>query len=245
MDLKISDDTIFNGRLKLTQPAQGYRFALDSLLLADFAQAEPGRTVADFGAGCGVIALALAKKMTRGRVLAVEIQPELAKLARSNCQANAQTKMVQVLELDWTRLTPGLAGGLLDHIVCNPPYRGLGSGRLNPNPEVAAARHEIKGSLLTAAETAVKILVPKGLFSAVYPASRLIHLLTVLRKQKLEPKKLRMVHSRPGEPAVLALVEARLNGGEELEVRPPLYIYEKEKDYTDEVEAIVSGKVFA
>jgi len=241
----LTKDAVFDGRITLVQPRTGYRFGLDALLLGDFAQVGPGQTVVDLGAGVGVIALALARRMERGRVLAVEVQPRLAECARLNVAQNACDSLVQVLEMDWTELTPDHCSGPVDLVVSNPPYRALGTGRVNPNKEEAGARHEIHGSAATAAQTAAGLLKTGGRLAVIYPAARLIGLVQVLKTAGFEPKRLRLVHSRPGEKARLALLEACLGGGEELEVAPPLFVYQKKREYSVEVRAILAGETFA
>ena len=238
----LTADTIYKGALTILQPRSGYRFTFDALLLADFTRVKPGQLAVDLGSGVGVVALTLAQRMARGRVLAVEIQPRLAECARLNVRANRLEALIEVLELDWSKLTPERIGGPAAHVICNPPYRRLGTGRISPDQEEAVARHELIGSLATAARAAVRLLAPGGLFTVIYPAARLASLAVELRQSGLEPKRLRLVYSRPGDKARLALVEARLDGGEELEVCPPLYVYQKGDKYSTEMEAILSGE---
>jgi len=237
-------DAIYDGRLTLIQPRTGYRFAFDSLLLSYFARVAPDQTAVDFGAGCGVVALTLARRMGTGRVIAVEIQRRLAECARTNIRRNGLESIVEVWDRDWSDLTGEEIGGPVRHVVCNPPYRGLGTGRINPDEEEALARHELKGGASSAAEAAARILEPGGLFSVVYPAARLAGLLVELARHDLEPKRIRLAHSRPDEKAILSLVEARLGGGEELEVCPPLFIYQRGREYSQEARDIISGRFF-
>lgn len=234
-------DTIYHGRLTVVQPRSGYRFALDALLLADFARVRSGQRVVELGAGVGIVALALARRMEQGCVLAVEIQPRLAACARENVRVNRLDSVVEVWEMDWLDLDPARIGGQVQHVIANPPYRRVGTGRMSPDPEEAVARHELKGSLASAAKTAVRLLEAGGLFTVIFPATRLVSLLAVLEATGLAPKRLRLVHSRPNERARLALVEARSGGGEELEILPPLWVYQEENRYSDEVEALLSG----
>jgi len=234
-------DTIYRGRLTVVQPRAGYRFALDALLLADFARVRPGQRVVDLGAGVGVVALALAYRMEHGRILAVEIQPRLAACARENARINGLDSVVEVLETDWGNLDLAAIGGPVQHVAVNPPYRKVGTGRLNPDPEEALARHELRGSLTSAARIAARLLEAGGLLSVIFPATRLAILLGAIEAAGMAPKRLRLVHSRPEESARLALVEARLGGGEELEVLPPLWVYREGNRYSAEVETLLSG----
>ena len=238
-------DTIFDGRLTLLQPGDGYRFSIDALLLACFLGINPGQTVVDLGAGVGVIALATAFIWQPRRVWAVEVQPRPAACARMNIERNAAGAVVRVLEANWSDLTLSMIDGPVDAVVCNPPYRELGTGRVNPDLEEAAARHEIMGSAGEAARIAAGLLKPRGRLAMIYPASRLVDLVFEMRSAGLEPKRLRLVHSRAGEQARLALVEARLGAGAELLVQAPLYVYQRGREYTEECRAILSGSVAA
>ncbi|MEW5722168.1 MAG: methyltransferase, partial [Thermodesulfobacteriota bacterium] len=215
--------------------------SVDALLLADFARVGPGWTVVDLGAGVGVVAAVLARRMGRGLVWAVEIQARLAACARINAAALSQAAEIRVLETDWSKLTVKDTGGPVAAVVCNPPYRRLGSGRINPADEEAGARHEVFGSAASATQAAARVLARGGRLALVYPAPRLAGLFRDLAAAGFEPKRLRSVYSRAGEQATLALVEARLGGGEELQVEPALYIHLEDGGYTPETAAILSG----
>jgi tRNA1Val (adenine37-N6)-methyltransferase len=240
----ITEDEVLGGRLRLRQPKRGYRFSLDAVLLADFAPAKPGQTVVDLGAGAGVIALALARRMGRGRVIAVEVQNRLAELARENAAANRSGADVTVMKMNWASATAALLGGPADLVVCNPPYRKVGAGRINPDDQAAAARHELLGTAAEAITAARRLVGKGGWFCLIYPATRLAGLIGDLRQAHFEPKRLKLVHSRRDAEAKLALIAARLGGGEELTIEPPLIVYDEGGNYTAEAAAILSGERF-
>jgi tRNA1(Val) A37 N6-methylase TrmN6 len=121
-------------------------------------------------------------------------------------------------------------------VVSNPPYRQVVSGRQNPCGEEAAARHEIAVDLVGVLQAAAVSLRTKGRAAIVYPASRCAALLAGMRSVRLEPKRLQIVYSYPGCGGKILLVEAVKNGGEELEVLPPFYVYtRKNGGYTAEM----------
>jgi len=117
--------------------------------------------------------------------------------------------------------------GTFDWLVCNPPYRKSGSGRVNPIDEKAVARHEIKGTLDDSVKAASYFLKNKGRAAFVYPASRGAALLASLRNEGLEPKKMQVVYGYPGAQGKLILVESVKNGGEELDILPPFYVFKE------------------
>lgn len=226
-------DTLFGGRLSILQPRRGYRFSVDAPILAHFA-AQAAEPLVDLGCGTGVVSLILAFKFGRGRITAVELQPRLAGLARRNAVDNGLEGRIEVLQADLADLS-ALPPQQAASVVCNPPYRRLGSGRLNPDDEQALARHELRATLAQVAGAAAHLLKVRGRLYVVYPAVRLAALMATLKGCGLEPKRLRLVHSRAGEAAVLALVEALKGGGEGLRVEPPLYVYAALGEYTPEV----------
>lgn len=226
------------GRLWLFQKKQGYRFSLDAVLLAGLTSWRPPEKIMDLGAGCGIVSLILARRFPGASVVGVECQPDLADLARRNVLLNGLSKQVHIRALAMQDLPRHYPPAAFDLLVSNPPYRPVGAGRLNPDSQKAIARHELQGSLEVVAHSAAYLLPPRGRLAVLYPAWRLVHLCTVLRSHRLEPKTLRLIHSRPGEEACLVWLEARRNGREELKVLPPLVIYQTPGEYTGEMHRI-------
>jgi tRNA1(Val) A37 N6-methylase TrmN6 len=117
---------------------------------------------------------------------------------------------------------PPLSPETADVVTCNPPYRKPESGRINPNSSRAIARHEILVSLEDILATARYLLKIKGRFTTVYPAERLIDLLSQSRRFNLEPKRLQVVYPDLHSSAKLVLVETVLEGNPGLEILPPI-----------------------
>lgn len=231
-------DTLYAGQLKILQKKEGYRFAIDALLLASFVQAQPEEKVIDLGTGCGIIPLLLIHQQKVGKIIGVEIQPALVDLARRNVLLNNFSGQIEIWEKDYRELKGETWHQIFDLVIANPPYRQLGSGRLNPHPEKAIARHELKATLLDTLQVARHILKEKGRLALIYPARRLIDLLTELRQNRLEPKKLRFVHSRLKEEACLVLVEALKGGRVQTDVLPPFIIYAENGEYSAEARGL-------
>ena len=204
-------DAIESAGLKILQHRRGYRFCVDALLLADFAQASVGRgPFIDLGTGSGVIALMLAKA-TGQRGVGVELQPSLADLARRNAALNGLAGTVEVVEADWKALRGRFAPGTFRCAVTNPPFFPVSDGRVNPDGERALARHETAGSLGDAAEAARWLLKDGGSLCAVFPAVRLCDLLAEFSRCKLRLRRLRFVHPQAKLPANLILAEGVKN----------------------------------
>ncbi len=237
MTIDASLDHLFDGRLLCWQPRQGYRFSIDAVLLAHFFTPAAGERIVDLGAGCGIVSLLLAFRHAHVRLTAVELQPTLAGLARRNIAANGFDERLRLVEGDVRRISSWLAAESCERVVSNPPYGRPAAGRLNADEERALARHELAGSLDDFVRAMAHAVKNRGRVDMVYPAARLAPLLTLLRSVRLEPKRLRMVHSYPGDGGRLVLVEAIKNGGEELQILPPLFIYShKNGPYSEEIQ---------
>ena len=210
--------------LNIRQPDKGYRFSVDSLLLADFCRFRHGDSVLDLGTGSGVIALVLARKFPSVMVTGVEIQEDLAAFAEKNIFENELDKRVKVICGDINRLDLLFRAQSMDHVVSNPPYRRPVSGRLSINAMEALARHEILTDIERVVCAAHYVLRSGGRFSVIFPAERSARLISVLSSHHLEPKRIRMVYPDPDSKARMCLVEACRDGGEEVHVLPPLFL---------------------
>ncbi|KIH77927.1 tRNA1Val (adenine37-N6)-methyltransferase [Geoalkalibacter ferrihydriticus] len=230
-------DELRVGGLKILQQKNGYRFSLDPILLCAFARVGVGERVVDLGTGSGVIALVLARRTAAEHIVGIEVQAQLAERARRSVVLNGLEARVRILTADVRHVDEVLEPHSFSVVVSNPPFRAPGSGRLAPVGERAAARHELAGGLADFLRAAAALLATGGRFYVVYLAERLVDLLEGMRRVGLEPKRLRCVHGRGGEPARLVLVEGRRGGRPGLALEAPLVVF-AEEGYTAEVRAI-------
>ncbi len=214
-------DAVLNGRLKLIQPAKGYRFSIDALLLAEFATVKPGDILVDLGTGCGVIPLVLLLTRPLRYALGLEIQKDLSGQASRNRVINGLSEKMEIVLGD-IRHAP-LSEKIADIVTCNPPYRKTGSGRINPDFSKAVARHEILASLDDILSTARRLLKRKGRLAMIYPAERLADLIIRCRRFNLEPKRLQIVYPSLHSSSKLALMEALLGGQPGLDILQPIF----------------------
>lgn len=236
----ITTDTFYNGALIIRQHRYGYRFSIDSAILAGHVHPKPLDAIVDLGTGCGIIPLMLGFRNPEIRIYGVEIQPEMAQLASQNVALNRMEGQIEIWHGDIKSLR-GEIPGPVDHVVCNPPYRPVNSGRINPNSQRAVARHEIKATLADIISAARSVLKPSGLLTIIYPASRTADLVFQMRTYGVEPKWIRMIHSRVDASAKRVLIRGVQGAAPELCVAPPLYIYEKDRNYTQEVNALLNA----
>ncbi len=214
-------DEFMGGKIRLIQSKWGYRFSVDAVLLSEFVSTRKGDVVVDLGTGCGIILLILLLTRPIRHAVGVEIQADLAEQARRNALLNGYGQRVSVMVGD-IRALP-LPSQWADAVVCNPPYRPVASGRINPDRQRAIARHEILLSLEDILKASHRILRPGGRLALIYPSGRLAELLARMRIRGLEPKRIRLIHPDPEAEAKLVLVEASSGGRKGLKVLPPLF----------------------
>jgi len=210
--------------LKVIQKITGPQFSVDAVLLAKFVSIRKGDIVADLGTGGGIISLILASRTEVERITAVEIQNELTDITRRNISLNKLESKIEVIEADLILAKEHFPSGQFDVVVSNPPYRLVGSGRLNPNSLKAIARHEIKCTLDDVLKSAFYLLKEHGKLALVYRPDRLVDLIAGCRRNNLEPKRIQFVYPSIDREANLVLLEAMKNGNKETKVLNPLIL---------------------
>ncbi|MBN2468446.1 MAG: tRNA1(Val) (adenine(37)-N6)-methyltransferase [Deltaproteobacteria bacterium] len=233
-------DAMFEGKLRVIQKKSGYRFSLDAVLLARLAPICPRDRVIDLGTGCGIIPLIIAHTSEAAEIIGVEIQEELADMARRNVAINGPTERITIFHEDLQNLSAHFPLGSFDCVVTNPPFRKLDTGRVNPRNQRAIARHEVMISLGRFLRVAFSLLRPSGKIFLIYSAARLVDLLCEMRGCKLEPKTIQFVHAQREDIGKMVLVEGMREGGVEAKIKEPLIIYDSEGKYTEAIKLIYS-----
>lgn len=231
------EDLQLNG-LRLIQKKNGFRFGMDSVLLADFADIRPSDTVVDLGSGNGVLPILLAGRGKGSRYYAVEIQEEAAALAERNAALNQLETRMNVLHCDAGVVQRHFPPCGVDAVICNPPYGRPEATLSSPVPEKAIARSQAVDTLDRFLTGAFLILKGKGKLSLVYPAPQMLYLMNLLQSHHLEPKRFRLVYPYEDKPANLVLVEAVKDAKPTLHPLPPLIIYQKNGDLTNELKSV-------
>ena len=211
----------------LIQPEGSFRFSADALLLAAFAPGEDARLAADLGTGCGVIAFGLALRFPELVCTGLDKEAALIEAARANARAlglGERTDFVQGDVAD-ASLLASLGRGTCGLITANPPYRIAGTGRRISSPARREALEAPQDALTEFASAAAFLLRHHGSFACAFLPARLGDLFAALRSARLEPRRLRCVHPRPGAQAGLVLVEARKNARPDLLMESPLTLH--------------------
>jgi len=235
-------DRLAFASLAVRQPPRGYRFSLDSVLLADFAAPRCRGAVLDLGTGSGIVLLLLARLcpgLSRG--VGVELQTDLFECARANIDANGLSGRLAAVLGDFRGKVPGVPAGAFDLVVSNPPYRPVGEGRRNPDSGKEIARHEVACTMADLFRAAARFVAPKGRIAVLGLPRRLPEMLDLARDSGIFPERIRFVHPMPGRPANLLLFGGSRRRGEGPEVLPPLCVYAAPGRYSPEAEAVFRG----
>jgi tRNA1Val (adenine37-N6)-methyltransferase len=232
-------DAILGGRIRVFQPRAGYRFSVDSILLARFVSVRRGDRVLELGAGSGVISLAIAALHRPREIVAIEIQPEMVAMIDRGAQLNG-VHSIQAIEADLRKIKHAkVPAHHFDLVVANPPYRKHNSGRESPNEKRRAARSETASTLEDFIKAAARHARGGGRVAFVFVADRFAELISVARAHRLEPKRIRFVHPYKNRSATTVLLEARKGGGVEVCVEAPLILYDAPGVYSKEARELL------
>lgn len=231
-------DDLQRGGLRVIQRADAFRFGTDAVLLADFAAPRRHDRVCDLGTGTGIIPLLLYARENTISADAVEIQPDMADMAARSMALNGLSEKIRVLPGDLRQIRTLLPHARYDLVTCNPPYGKAGGTLLNPDASKRLARHEESCAIEDVACAAAWLLQNGGRLCCVFPAARMIELSDAMRKYRMAPKRIRMVHSRVEKAAHLCLMEGMLDARPGLIIEPPLVIYDENNAYTLELRRI-------
>jgi len=224
--------------IKVYQNREGYRFSVDAVLLSAFVNMRHARQIADLGTGSGIIGLLLARKYTGAKITLVELQQSLYRLAVRNIAMNDLSGRVEAVLCDIRQVKEMFTYMSYDLVVSNPPFRRPATGRLSVGEERAIARHELALQLSDLALAASYLLKVKGRFFMIYHPERLLEVFDTFRQNRLEPKRIRFVHNDVTAGSKIVLIEAVREGNPGIKIEKPLYIYNEDGSYTDEVSAM-------
>lgn len=236
------DDLQYKG-LRLIQKEDGFCFGIDAVLLSYFAQVPKNGSVIDLGTGTGIIAVLVAAKKDPARVVGLEIQADMAEMASRSVALNGLDGRISIVRGDIRDAVQIFGPSSFDAVVTNPPYMEKGGGLLNPEDARAISRHEILCSLEDVISVSARLLKSGGKFSMVHRPHRLVDIMYHMRKYRIEPKLMRLVHPSPGKRPNMVLISGTKDGRAELRVQEPLYVYDGSGRYTKEIDVIYNREI--
>jgi tRNA1Val (adenine37-N6)-methyltransferase len=235
-------DTFYHGRILVHQKKEGYRFAVDAPLLADFIQTKKTDRCLELGTGCGIISLLLSIKPFF-HITALEIQEALADLASRNVQLNHLEKKIHVIHTDFFDFIPDRK---FDVIFSNPPYIKAHAGRLSSTQEKWVAKHEVKCDILGIMQKSAALLKRRGRAYFIFAARRRQEFSRAVADAGLRLQVMRLVHPRKGsQPNFLLSLCVFPSSDTEPRILPPLFLYDETGKYTPEAQEIFAGRTHA
>ena len=239
----VAEDTLLGGRVRLVQPAEGYRAAIDPVFLAAAVPAAAGESVLDVGAGAGAAALCLAMRVAEVRVRGIEVAPDLVRLAVGNAGLNGLAGRVEFMAGDLLGPPARLAAGTFDHVMANPPYLPAGRGHPPPDAAKRAARVEGAAGIEDWLRFCVAMVRPKGSVTLIHRADRLDAVLAALRERAGEivvfPLWPGPARGADAAPAKRVIVRARKGVAAPLRLAPGLVLHAAGGAFTPEAEAVL------
>ena len=244
--VKINDDECVDDLqlkgLKIIQKRNGFKFGVDAVLLSDFAIIKNKDKIVDLCTGTGIIPFLLIGKYNPSEIVGVEIQQEMVDISNRSAELNSVCEKVRFVNIDLKNQNDIKALGRFDVVTVNPPYKLNNSGIINPSDNIAIARHEIECNIDDVINATRILLKDNGRMYMVHRPDRLIDILVTMRKYKIEPKRIRMVHPNPSKAPNIVLIEGQRDGGSFLKWDPPLYVYDNNGKFSDQINKIYGRK---
>lgn len=243
LDLSLVKDgeTLDDLQLKdicIIQKREGFRFGIDAVLLANFANVKKKHKVMDLCTGTGIVPFIIKGKKEPQKIVGLEIQNEFVEMANRSIKINGFNDTMEFLHGDLKDKELLKSIGRFDVVTVNPPYKLEKSGIVNPNDKYAIARHEVMCNLDNVIEACRIVLKDNGRLYMVHRPERLADIFCIMRKYKIEPKRVQMVHPNTKKSANILLVEGQRDGGAYLKWEPPIYVYNNDGSFSKEINEI-------
>lgn len=229
------EDLQYKG-LKIIQNKKWFCFGMDAVLLSDFAKnIKKNSTILDLGAGTGIISVLLSGKTEAKKIICVEKQKEMAILIEKNIELNHLENKLEVIKDDILNLH--FENLKADAVVTNPPYRKKSTGVESDNKQKHISKFETSATLEDFIAVSKMALKDNGQLFMVHRPDRLVDIMALMRKYKIEPKRLQFVYSHVGkdENAKLVLVEGIKNARPFLKVEKNIFVYNDDGSYTEQI----------
>jgi len=205
----------------ILQKKDGFRFGEDAVMVSEFFKPTKNGKLLDIGTGTGIISLILSRDPKVDNITSVEIQEEMASMAKRSVEKNHLIEKIEVLNIDIKKLN---RGNTYDYIVSNPPYMKSSNGKVNPHSMKAISRHEITLNLKELITESRRLLKPGGSLTLIYRSERMVELLNILSESGFYPKRIQNIFSENTKVSKLFMIEAIKGKNKGFEFLEPLYI---------------------
>ena len=234
--MKVLNDLLGYDNLKIYQDTEWFSFSLDSVLLPNFVTLNKNtKKILDLGTGNAPIPMILST-ITDAKIFGIEIQKDVYELAIESIKYNNLEDRIKIINDDMKNLDKYFNPNYFDVIISNPPYFKIEEkSKKNDNIHKVIARHEEKIKIEDIILIAKKYLDNNGIFALVHRTDRLIEILDLLKKNNLEPKRIKFIYPKKESNSNMFLIECRKNGNPGLKVEKPLYVHNNNGDYLDEI----------
>ena len=233
-------DYLIREGYEIIQNDDVFSFSTDALLLGHLTEVRKNDKIIDLCSGNGVIPLLLSAKCTQS-IEGIEVQPQLVDMARRSFVLNQLDSKLTMHLMDLKTVNRTFKPSQYTLVTCNPPYFKMNQLNQHQIEAHKIARHEVMCDLKDCVVAVKHVLKEGGRFIIVHRAERLMDVLTEMRSAKIEPKRLTLVYSKMNKPAQAIVVEGRKGGKQGLDIRQPLYIYNEDNTYSDEMKGIYYG----
>lgn len=265
------DDLEFNN-LKIIQNKDGFCFGIDSVLISDYAKKDIKNNAlgADLGTGTGIISILLSAKTRLSKIIGIEVQKEVADMAQRSIELNGLQNKIEIKNMNIKNIIQNIDNSKLekrkkqvklgniqtethkekdniwlekfDFVVTNPPYKKLETGKVNESEYKYISRHEATANLEDFIKVSKYLLKDKGSFFMVHRPDRLVDIIELMRKYKLELKNIRFIYPSVDKSPNLVLIKGIKNAKPFLKIDKPLIVYNQNGEYTDEIYEIYGKK---
>ena len=234
------DDILGYQNLKIFQDSDCFSFSLDSIFLANYSTIRlRDKKIVDFCSGNGVIPIIMSLR-TKNKIIGIEIQEKIAYLVKKSIEYNKLSNQIEFICDDVKKFSQNHLNEF-DLVLCNPPYFKItDNSSLNLSYEKKIARHEVLITLEDVCSCAKKVLKENGNFCIVHRSDRLMDILTLFRKNGIEPKRIKFVYENIMKESFLVLVEGQKCGKVGLSVEKPLILYGKITDEYKSLQEVVN-----
>lgn len=232
-------DYLPNEHLKIIQSPNVFSFSMDAVLLAKFCYVPIQKgNIIDLCTGNGVIPLLLSER-SKAHITGVELQERLFGMATRSAILNNLQEQLHFMHADIKHIGRTLPKGHYDLVTCNPPYfQTWTEQERNENEHLAIARHEIFCNLQDVIQICSELAKEKGKVAIVHRPERLIDIVTMMQKYRIEPKRIQFIHPKKEKEANILLVEGIKLGKPGVKILQPLFVYNDDHTYTEQFKKV-------